>query len=129
SYVVLIAFCFMNRRLAGFLVIAGGLAANLLVIGVNGGMPVTKNALVSSGQAGVISYLRTEGGAKHHIADGDALLVLGDVIPVGTPFDQVVSIGDIVVYAGILWFCVGTMRSGRRGDQISGEDGEDGESE
>src|SRR5438128_12039591 len=56
SYVVLIAFCFMNRRLAGFLVIAGGLAANLLVIGVNGGMPVTKNALVSSGQAGVISY-------------------------------------------------------------------------
>jgi hypothetical protein len=113
SYVVLIAFCCLNRRLAGFALIAVGLGLNLLVIGVNGGMPVTRSALVKSGQTDVISYLQTQGGAKHHLATDDALLLLADVIPVGTPFDQVVSVGDILVYAGIFWFCVATMRRGR----------------
>jgi hypothetical protein len=130
SYVVLIAFCVLNRRLSGFLLIAAGLGLNLLVIGANGGMPVTKSALIHSGQADVIVYLQTQGGAKHHIADGDVLLPLGDVIPVGTPFDQVVSIGDIVVYSGIAWFCVATMRR-QKGGAVGDAEGSDsaGESE
>jgi hypothetical protein len=125
SYVVLISFCLLNRRLSGFLLIAVGLGSNLLVIGLNGGMPVTTSALIKSGQPGVIRYLQTEGGAKHHIATDDVLLPIGDVIPIGTPFNQVVSIGDVMVYAGIAWFCIATMRRQRRGveGEVEGNDG------
>ena len=35
---------------------------------------------------------------------------LADVIPVGGPLAQVVSVGDILVYAGIGWYIVATMR-------------------
>jgi Family of unknown function (DUF5317) len=116
SYVPLLVFAARNVALAGYPLILAGLALNLLVIFVNGGMAVTEQALVRSGQEDAVAILREEGDGKHHLADEeeDVLLVLGDVIPVGWPFQQVVSAGDLVLYAGVAWMIVAVMR-GRSG--------------
>jgi hypothetical protein len=107
SYAVLLVFVGMNITLAGFPLIAVGFAMNLLVISVNGGMPVTEQAIreaYASRAASEISRLQQRGGAKHHLArDDDVLLPLADVIPVGSPLHQVLSAGDIVFMAGVFW--------------------------
>ncbi|MFL5798736.1 MAG: DUF5317 domain-containing protein [Actinomycetota bacterium] len=111
----LLFFCALNRRLAGFLAISAGLVLNLTVIAVNGGMPVSKGALVASGQADTLSLLEADGGAKHHLAGpGDRLMFLGDVIAIPAPIAQAVSAGDILVYGGVCWLLVAAMRRSRR---------------
>ena len=73
-------------------------------------MPVTQNALERSNQSATIADLIENGGAKHHLADeGTILLPLGDVIPLGTPFDQAISVGDVCVQLGVAWFIVFAM--------------------
>lgn len=114
SYVVLLAFVAMNFRLVGFPVIAAGFALNLLVISVNGGMPVTDHALrqaYGSGYAPEVAQLQEHGGAKHHLArDDDVLVSLADVIPVGAPLHQVLSPGDIVFMMGVFWVIAAATR-------------------
>jgi hypothetical protein len=110
SFAVLLVFGLANRRLAGFGLVLAGMALNLTVIAVNGGMPVTRHALVASGQADTLSFLVHDGGAKHHLARlDDHLLFLGDVIPIPVA-DQVASAGDLVTFAGIAWLIVSSMR-------------------
>jgi len=117
SFLLLVAFCAANLRAPGFWLIAVGLAANLVVIAANRGMPVTRQALVASGQADTIRSLREHGGAKHHLADADdVLLPLADVIGIGPPIRQAISVGDVFVHAGAFWFVVRGMR--RRGIQV-----------
>jgi hypothetical protein len=71
--------------------------------------------LVRSGQGATLVLLEKEGGAKHHLAGpGDDLLFLGDVIPVPNPVGQVVSLGDVATYAGVMWFVVASMQPSRR---------------
>ncbi len=111
SYPVLLAFAARNIHLPGLPLIFVGLTLNLLVIAVNGGMPVTRHALVASGQGNLLQDLVRNGGAKHHLAaTGDVLLPLADVIPIGKPIRQVVGAGDLVTYAGMVWLIVGVMR-------------------
>jgi len=111
SYLLLLAFAALNIRLAGVPLIFAGLALNLLVIASNGGMPVSREALESSGQGDVLQELIDEGAAKHHLlTDDDVLTPLADVIPVGGPIKQVVSLGDVFVYAGVVWLIVAVMR-------------------
>lgn len=111
SYLLLLAFAALNIRLAGVPLIFVGLALNLLVIASNGGMPVSREALESSGQGDVLQVLIDEGAAKHHLlTDDDVLTPLADVIPVGGPIKQVVSLGDVFVYAGVVWLIVAVMR-------------------
>jgi hypothetical protein len=116
SYVVLLVFVARNFRASGFPLILIGLLLNFAVIAANSGMPVTKSALISSGQLDSLNVLVHGGGAKHHLAaSGDPLIFLADVIPVGTPFHQAMSVGDALVFAGIVWFVVATMRRRRAG--------------
>lgn len=111
SYVLLLAFAGLNIRLAGVSVLFVGLALNMVVIGANGGMPVSRGALESSGQTDELQLLIDEGARKHHLlTDGDVLTPLADVIPVGGPIKQVVSVGDVFVYAGVMWLIVAVMR-------------------
>jgi hypothetical protein len=109
SYVLLIAFAWINRRLPAAPLILIGLVLNLAVIGVNRGMPVSAEALEIAkpdGQA-VPSEL---GEAKRHIMTGeDVLRPLGDVIPIPPPFSAVVSIGDLFLYTGLAGFVVLVM--------------------
>jgi hypothetical protein len=107
SYVVLLTFVALNFRLPGFSLIAAGFALNLLVISVNGGMPVNQRALEIAGgprYVATVTDLLEHGGAKHHLArDDDLLLGLSDVIPVSWPTRNVFSVGDRISMLGIAW--------------------------
>ena len=110
SFAALIAFAALNIRAHGFALIMVGLALNAVVIVANHGMPVTRNALERSNQSATLADLVANGGAKHHLADdGTILLPLGDVIPLGAPFDQAISVGDVCVQLGVAWFIVFAM--------------------
>ncbi len=110
SFAALLAFAVANVRTPGFGPILVGLALNALVITVNHGMPVTRHALVASHQTSTLDDLIHNGGAKHHLADsGTSLRLLGDVIPLGAPIDEAVSIGDLCMQVGAAWFIVLAM--------------------
>ncbi len=115
SFVMLIGFGVLNRRVMGLPIILFGLCLNLLVIGVNQGMPVTKQALNDSGQANLVEDLIQHGGEKHHLAtDDDHLVFLADAIGIPNPIGQAVSVGDIFVYAGLIWTIAAAMRGRSR---------------
>jgi hypothetical protein len=111
SFGLLVFVALVNRRLPGFVLVVAGLCLNFLVIAVNQGMPVTREAIVASGQADTLDDLRENGGSKHHLATPeDDLLFLADRIGIPPPVGQAVSAGDVVAYAGAMWFVVAGMR-------------------
>ena len=115
SFLALIAFAMLNVRAHGFTLVLVGLALNAVVIVANQGMPVTRDALEGSNQSATLDDLIANGGAKHHLADeGTILLPLGDVIPIGDPLDQAISVGDVCVQLGAVWFIVSSMPRRRR---------------
>ena len=111
SYVILLIFVAVNVRVAGFPLLAAGFALNALVISLNGGMPVSDEALreaYGSGYTETRFELLTGGGAKHHLASNqDVLLPFADVIPVGWPVGNVFSVGDILGMLGVVWVLAG----------------------
>jgi hypothetical protein len=115
SFACLLAFVGVNLRAPGFALILIGLVLNTVVIAANRGMPVSREALDASGQRSTITDLTTDSdGQKHFLADDrTVLLPLGDVIPIPEPIGQAVSIGDILVHAGIGWFIVMAVRKPR----------------
>jgi Family of unknown function (DUF5317) len=111
SYSLLIVFGLVNVRMPGMILVIAGLACNMTVIMVNGGMPASAQALIDSGQEDVLAYLRDQGADKHHLlTDEDQLTFLADVIAVPEPIGQAVSVGDIILYAGLTWLIVAAMR-------------------
>lgn len=100
SYACLIVFMSLNRHLPGWALVAGGLALNLLVISLNGGMPVSNRAAQAAG-FDASDYLETA--VKHRPLSDDTLLpFLGDIIPL--PFiEKVVSAGDLFIGLGLFW--------------------------
>lgn len=111
SYTLLVTFAAVNVRMPGMVLVLLGLACNFTVIVVNGGMPASAGALINSGQREVLESLRNEGADKHHLlTEEDQLTFLADVIAVPQPIGQAVSIGDVFVYAGLVWLVIATMR-------------------
>jgi Family of unknown function (DUF5317) len=124
SFGFLIAFTVKNIRVFGFPLVLAGVLCNLLVIGVNAGMPVSGHALVASDQGQFLDGLEHNPYPKHHLAtSGDTLRFLGDAIPLPSPIAQAISVGDILTYAGIGLVIVGAMRSqsARREETEPGE--------
>ena len=108
SYLLLLAVVAVNRRVPGAALMAVGLVLNLAVVGLNGGMPVSRAAARDAGARGAIVI---EDGAKHHaMTSQDVLRPLADVIPVPRPFGIVLSIGDVLLYAGLAWWCFAVTR-------------------
>jgi hypothetical protein len=104
------AFLVRNRQVRGTGLVALGLLANALVVGLNGAMPVSLDAL---GRAGITSQELLAGSdPRHELASSDtALRPLGDVIPVLLPaHPEVVSVGDVLVAAGLAQLVVLGMR-------------------
>jgi len=113
SYVLLLMFLTVNRWIPGASVMAIGLLMNLAVVASNGGMPVNARAIEAAG--GSVAALADGAGAKHHLMyDEDVLSPLGDVIPIPPPAGVVLSIGDVLLYAGIAWFVLQVMRGRSR---------------
>jgi uncharacterized protein DUF5317 len=117
SYVLLIAFAIGNVRvrMPGARLILVGILLNFAVISLNGGMPVTTEALSRSHQAETMHELVDGTSVKHHLATSDDIAVfLGDVIPLA-PIRQIVSVGDLFTYIGVVWLIAAGMV--RRRDQ------------
>lgn len=120
SYALLILFAVLNVRWRGMPLVLIGLVLNALVIVANGGMPVSAEAIEGSGQGDLLQVLIDEGAAKHHLmTQDDVLTPLADVIPIPPPVGQIVSVGDLFVYAGIVWLIVVVMRGRTRPKGLS----------
>lgn len=109
SYLLLLGFLAVNRWVPAARLMALGLLLNLLVVSLNGGMPVTARAIELAG--GSPDAVAASEQTKHHLAtEDDVLVFLGDVIPVPKPVGIVLSIGDVLLYAGMAWFVIQVMR-------------------
>jgi hypothetical protein len=101
SYGLLLAFAAANVVLVGMWLVAMGIGMNLVVIAVNGGMPVRESALRSAGAIGPGVPVVIDTASKHHLErPSDRLVVLADIIPV-EPLGEVVSFGDVVMAVGV----------------------------
>jgi hypothetical protein len=114
SYVLLLVFTAMNLHHAGMGVVFVGIALNVAVIGVNGGMPVRAEAIVAAGIVEREQIPSLEFGSKRHLeTDDDRLTVLGDIIPVPVA-EEVLSFGDLAMSVGVAAVLVNLLRR-RRG--------------
>ncbi|MDQ4065432.1 MAG: DUF5317 domain-containing protein [Actinomycetota bacterium] len=97
TFVAVALFLFLNRHLPGMLIAAFGMTLNLIVIGLNGAMPVSLWAADVAG----IEITPQDTGVKHEIADENtALAPLGDTIPLPRT-GRILSPGDLIIAAGI----------------------------
>lgn len=100
SYLLLGAFAWSNRRVAGVAIVALGGFLNFVVIVANGGvMPADPDALAAAGR----SVTEGEFSNSAHVADAK-LAFLGDVIPTPgfLPVSNVYSVGDLLIVLGVL---------------------------
>ena len=97
TYLAVAAFVLRNRMLPGILIAFAGLVMNILVISLNGAMPVSRWAAEIAG----VESVPSEMGIKHEIAGPETDLGwLGDVIPIPAT-GSVISAGDVVLAAGL----------------------------
>ena len=92
-------FLALNRKLPGTLLASVGLALNVVVIGLNGAMPVSDRAAEIAG----IEPVSPEGVFKHErLTEDTRLPILADALAV--PFaSSVYSIGDVYLALGIAY--------------------------
>ena len=102
SFVAMLLFTAVNRHLAGMALIGLGMALNGAVIAVNRGMPTN-----------LPHGVRIEETVKHHARrPSDRLVVLSDVIVV-RPLGESLSLGDMLLAAGIVRLVVARSRAPR----------------
>lgn len=111
---VLMWLCWINVRTPGIVLLGLGLLSNSVVIVANGGMPVSAWAIHAAG-GGVDSVAKLARAAFHVAGEGARLWWLGDVLPVPV-LKVVMSLGDVLMFAGIAVIIVWGMR------QSSGSD-------
>ncbi len=87
----------LNRRLAGARVAFVGVVLNMLVIGANGGMPISVEAAETAGIREPLDELDVE---HEQLRSDTRLRWLADVIPFPGS-RMVVSVGDVLLAAGI----------------------------
>jgi hypothetical protein len=97
TYGLLGVFLWSNRRLPGVRIIGTGTLLNALAIAANGGvMPATATAERLAGL-----HLRAGFDNSAHLAHAH-LIWLGDVIPWPGPLNNVLSVGDCLIYLGTM---------------------------
>ena len=118
SQVLVVAWLVINRHLPGVGLVAAGLAMNAAVIAANGAMPVDPEAMRALG----LGELEVPPGKHTLLTDGTRLPWLADILPL-PPLRSIISVGDIVIAAGLLplthalmsWRTESERRGGRRG--------------
>jgi hypothetical protein len=108
SYVLAVAFLFLNRRVPGLWLVGAGALLNLLAIGANGGvMPATRGALSTAGLGSPGEVFANAAYVAHA-----RLWFLGDVfaIPASWPLANVFSVGDVLIGLGAAWAILATSR-------------------
>jgi hypothetical protein len=94
-----------------------GIAANVLVIGLNGAMPVSMRAVSEIGSTRAAARVTLESECLHEELDSETVVpFLADVIAVpGPPWQRgVISLGDVLLALGLgAWvFAAGRRRPG-----------------
>jgi hypothetical protein len=119
SQILLLAFAWANRELAGMWMLMTGLMFNLAVIAANGGfMPISPHTAARLISADVLQTLQP--GAR--FGDGkDILLLPGNInliwlsdcllLPAWSHYQVAFSLGDVLIACGIFWLLV---RQGRK---------------
>ena len=103
AYCMVFALIWLNRRLAGMLIIGAGALLNFAAMAFNGGqMPVSHEAARYVGMAEQLE----KGNAVRHVSDGGntRLYYLSDIIPAPSPpflTPGVISVGDILLSVGL----------------------------
>ena len=104
QYLLLLLFIWCNRHLHFTWIIALGSFLNGLVILLNGGtMPLADISSYIAADAELANQFLISGNLPlYHIVHENTLLwFLGDVIRIPHPFSSFISIGDIILYAGV----------------------------
>lgn len=111
---LLTAFLLANRGVRGTGLVALGLAANGLVVALNGAMPVSFDAAARAGAP--VRDVATGADPRHEVLTPSTRLhLLADVVPVPLPLRaEVVSPGDVLVAAGVAQLVVVGMRPAAR---------------
>jgi hypothetical protein len=122
SAVLLLLFCWQNRRHAGMALIASGIALNMTVMLANGAvMPINPAALRQMSGVDVPAYTLIDGSKDQVLPDDAANLAwLGDRLLLPGPLSALAvwSIGDVVLILGIgrlLWY----MMRGEHDDNLA----------
>jgi hypothetical protein len=113
SYAVLFAFAGVNYRVPGMAFIAIGSILNYIVILANHGMPVSTQAAARAGIATGAESLVLRG--KHVLVSGPeaTFSFLGDIIPLWRQ-PAVASVGDLIIWAGLILLIQDLMQSRAR---------------
>lgn len=121
SYVVAIAFMWLNRAVRGVLVVGAGALLNGVTIALNGGVLPAREAAMEA--AGVdVDHAFVNAG----LVEDPVLPWLGDVFawPEPLPLANTFSVGDVLIVAGVAiaaW--AGSARIGRRSAREADEAG------
>jgi hypothetical protein len=100
TYAMAAVFLISNRAIRGLWILAVGGALNLIVISANHGiMPASSTAMETAGIPA-----EHEGFANSAVLPHPRLSFLGDVIgiPGPAPLGNVLSVGDLLIFAGLL---------------------------
>lgn len=109
SQLLVVAFLVANRQLPGVGLVAAGLLLNAVVIAANRAMPVDPAAIAALG----LGDLEVPPG-KHTLLTADTRLpLLADIIPVPW-LRSILSVGDLVIAAGLVPMAHGLLRPPRR---------------
>jgi len=124
SYVLILAFCFVNIGIRGIGLITIGVAMNALVIGLNQGMPTRDQPVTTASGRHIRKPIEPD--VKHRAErSSDLLPFLSDIIWLPAPFeDEAISFGDLILAVGICELAYyGSRRRHRRGPEpAEGED-------
>jgi len=115
TYGLIVVWLYRNWAVPGLQVAAIGVSLNILAVVLNAGkMPVWEGALLASGLT-----LTDLVGDPFHVVLGGAMTaaqfvaaggLFGDVVPIPIPIlRDVVSVGDVLLWVGIVWAIVAAM--------------------
>ncbi len=119
SYALLAVGFWMNRHITGMLIAGAGMMLNAVVMTVNGGrMPVDTSLLEKHGMQGAMGVLEAGADARHIPLDGSTRLdMLADRFhppSILSVMNGVISIGDMVIAAGLFAMVFGLMYNVKR---------------